>query len=148
MIDIQRIQELIPHRDPFLFVDQVTNIDTEENSVVAQKKISIDEPFFRGHFPGNPIMPGVLIIEALAQTGLICLFELKLVEPDSEFFFTGIEQVKFRRPVVPGDLLELHAKFLKRRRALWKFEGRAFAGGQIAAEGVFTAYVNPRSDKN
>ncbi|MCE2451969.1 MAG: 3-hydroxyacyl-ACP dehydratase FabZ [Nitrospinae bacterium] len=148
MIDIQRIQELIPHRDPFLFVDQVTNIDTEENSVVAQKKISIDEPFFRGHFPGNPIMPGVLIIEALAQTGLICLFELKLVEPDTEFFFTGIEQVKFRRPVVPGDLLELHAKFLKRRRALWKFEGRAFAGGQIAAEGVFTAYVNPRSDKN
>ena len=145
MIDNQRIQELIPHRDPFLFVDQVTNIDTEENSVVAQKKISIDEPFFRGHFPGNPIMPGVLIIEALAQTGLICLFELKLAEPEAEFFFTGIEQVKFRRPVVPGDLLELHAKLLKNRRTLWKFEGRAFAGGQIAAEGVFTAYATPRA---
>ena len=145
MIDSQRIQELIPHRDPFLFVDQVTALDPAENSVVAQKKISIDEPFFRGHFPGNPIMPGVLIIEALAQTGLICLFELKLVEPEAEFFFTGIEQVKFRRPVVPGDLLELHVKLLKKRRTLWKFEGRAFAGGQIAAEGVFSAYAVPRS---
>ena len=145
MIDSQRIQELIPHREPFLFVDQVTALDPVENSVVAQKKISIDEPFFRGHFPGNPIMPGVLIIEALAQAGLICLFELKLVEPEAEFFFTGIEQVKFRRPVVPGDLLELHAKLLKKRRTLWKFEGRAFAGGQIAAEGVFSAYAVPRS---
>ena len=145
MMDSRRIQELIPHREPFLFVDQVTAIDAEENSVVARKKISIDEPFFRGHFPGNPIMPGVLIIEALAQTGLICLFELKLVEPDAEFFFTGIEQVKFRRPVVPGDMLELHAKLLKKRRTLWKFEGRAFAGDQMAAEGIFTAYATSRS---
>ena len=145
MMDSRRIQELIPHRDPFLFVDEVTEIDPEENSVVARKTISIDEPFFRGHFPGNPIMPGVLIIEALAQTGLICLFELELVEPEAEFFFTGIEQVKFRRPVVPGDLLELHAKLLKNRRTLWKFEGRAFAGGQIAAEGIFFAYAVPRS---
>lgn len=145
MIDSRRIQELIPHRDPFLFVDQVTSLNAEEKSVVARKTISIDEPYFRGHFPGNPIMPGVLIIEALAQTGLICLFELKMVEPDAEFFFTGIEQVKFRRPVVPGDLLELHAKLLKNRRTLWKFEGRAFAGGQIAAEGVFSAYAVPRS---
>ena len=145
MMDSRRIQELIPHRDPFLFVDEVTEIDPEENSVVARKTISIDEPFFRGHFPGNPIMPGVLIIEALAQTGLICLFELELVEPEAEFFFTGIEQVKFRRPVVPGDLLELHAKLLKNRRTLWKFEGRAFAGGQIAAEGIFSAYAVPRS---
>lgn len=145
MIDSQRIQELIPHRDPFLFVDQVTSLNAEEKSVVARKTVSNDEPFFRGHFPGNPIMPGVLIIEALAQTGLICLFELKMVEPDAEFFFTGIEQVKFRRPVVPGDILELHAKLLKNRRTLWKFEGRAFAGGQIAAEGIFSAYAVPRS---
>ena len=145
MIDSRRIQELIPHREPFLFVDRVTDIDPVENSVVAQKKISTDDPFFRGHFPGNPIMPGVLIIEALAQTGLICLFELKLIEPEAEFFFTGIEQVKFRRPVVPGDLLELHAKLLKKRRTLWKFEGRALAGGQTAAEGIFTAYATLRS---
>ena len=145
MIDSQRIQELIPHRDPFLFVDQVTSLNAEEKSVVARKTVSNDEPFFRGHFPGNPIMPGVLIIEALAQTGLICLFELKMVEPDAEFFFTGIEQVKFRRPVVPGDILELHAKLLKNRRTLWKFEGRAFTGGQIAAEGIFSAYAVPRS---
>ena len=145
MMDSKRIQEIIPHREPFLFVDQVTALDPEEISIVAQKSITEDEPCLEGHFPGNPIMPGVLIVEALAQTGLICLFELKLVDPGAEFFFTGIEQVKFRRPVVPGDLLELHAKLLKNRRTLWKFEGRAFAGGQIAAEGIFSAYAIPRS---
>ena len=145
MMDSQRIQEIIPHRDPFLLVDRVTELDPEEISIVAQKNITKDEPFLEGHFPGNPIMPGVLIIEALAQTGLICLFELKLIDPGAEFFFTGIEQVKFRRPVVPGDLLELRVKLLKNKRTLWKFEGRAFAGGQIAAEGLFTAYAIPRS---
>ncbi len=144
MMDSRRIQELIPHRDPFLFVDQVTALDPEEISVVAQKKITKDEPCLDGHFPGNPIMPGVLLIEALAQTGLICLFELKLIDPGGDFFFTGIEQVKFRRPVVPGDLLQLHAKLLKNKRAIWKFEGRAFVGEQIAAEGLFTAYATPR----
>lgn len=144
MMDRRRIQELIPHRDPFLFIDRVTELDPEEISVVAQKKISKDEPCLDGHFPGNPIMPGVLLIEALAQTGLICLFELKLIDPAGDFFFTGIEQVKFRRPVVPGDLLQLHAKLLKNKRAIWKFEGRAFVGEQIAAEGLFTAYATPR----
>ena len=144
-MDSQRIQEIIPHRDPFLLVDRVTELDPEEISIVAQKNITKDEPFLEGHFPGNPIMPGVLIIEALAQTGLICLFELKLIDPGAEFFFTGIEQVKFRRPVVPGDSLQLHVKLLKNKRTLWKFEGRAFAGGQIAAEGLFTAYAIPRS---
>ncbi len=145
MMDSQRIQELIPHRDPFLLVDRVTDLDPEEISIVAQKNITEDEPYLEGHFPGNPIMPGVLVIEALAQTGLICLFELKLIEPEAEFFFTGIEQVKFRRPVVPGDLLELRVKLLRNKRTLWKFEGRAFAGGQIAAEGLFTAYAIPRT---
>ena len=145
MMDSQRIQELIPHRDPFLLVDRVTDLDPEEISIVAQKNITEDEPYLEGHFPGNPIMPGVLVIEALAQTGLICLFELKLIEPEADFFFTGIEQVKFRRPVVPGDLLELRVKLLRNKRTLWKFEGRAFAGGQIAAEGLFTAYAIPRS---
>ena len=145
MMDSQRIQEIIPHRDPFLLVDRVTELDPEEISIVAQKNITKDEPFLEGHFPGNPIMPGVLIIEALAQTGLICLFELKLIDPGAEFFFTGIEQVKFRRPVVPGDLLELRVKLLRNKRTLWKFEGRAFAGGQIAAEGLFTAYAIPRT---
>ena len=145
MMDKQRIQEIIPHRDPFLFIDRVTQLDPDEVSIVAQKKISKDEPCLEGHFPGNPIMPGVLLIEALAQTGLICLFDLKLIDPGGEFFFTGIEQVKFRRPVVPGDLLHLHAKLLKNRKTIWKFEGRAFVGEQIAAEGLFTAYATPRS---
>ena len=145
MMDRQRVQELIPHRDPFLFIDRVTELDPDEISIVAEKIISKGEPYLDGHFPGNPIMPGVLIVEALAQTGLICLFELKLIDPSGDFFFTGIEQVKFRRPVVPGDLLQLHAKLLKNKRTIWKFEGRAFVGEQIAAEGLFTAYATPRS---
>ncbi len=144
-MDSQRIQEIIPHRDPFLFVDHVTELDPDEVSIVAQKKVSEEEPFFRGHFPGNPIMPGVLVIEALAQAGLICLFELELIEPDAEFFFTGIQQVKFRRPVVPGDLLELRAKLLKNRRTFWRFEVQALAEGQTAAEGILSAYAVPKA---
>ncbi len=145
MIDNQRIRDLIPHRHPFLFVDEVVEIDTEEPSIVARKYVAAEEPYFAGHFPGRPIMPGVLIVEALAQAALVCLFESKLVEPGTEFFFTGIEQVKFRHPVFPGDTLELRAKMLKRRAALWKFEGRASMQGRTVAEGVFTAYVTNKS---
>lgn len=142
-MDSRRIQELIPHRSPFLFVDEVTDVNAEEISIVARKRIARAEPFFEGHFPGRPIMPGVLVVEALAQTGLICLFALNLIAPGTEFFFAGIEQVKFRRPVVPGDALELRARLLKSRRKVWKFEGKAFVDGQMAAEGFFTAYTSP-----
>ena len=145
MMDTRRIQELIPHRPPFLLVDEVLDVDPKEISIVAQKNVTPDEPYFEGHFPGRPIMPGVLVVEALAQTGLICMFELKLVEPGTEFFFAGIEQVKFRRPVVPGDLLQLRAKLLKNRKTLWKFEMRALVEGQMVAEGLCSAFTLPQS---
>ena len=145
MMDARRIQELIPHRPPFLLVDEVLAVDPEEISIVAQKKVAPDEPYFEGHFPGRPIMPGVLVVEALAQTGLICMFELKLVEPGTEFFFAGIEQVKFRRPVVPGDLIQLRAKLLKNRKTLWKFEMRALVEGRTVAEGLCAAFTLPQS---
>lgn len=145
MMDARRIRELIPHRPPFLLVDEVLDVDPEDISIVAQKKVALDEPYFEGHFPGRPIMPGVLVVEALAQTGLICMFELKLVEPGTEFFFAGIEQVKFRRPVVPGDLLQLRAKLLKNRKTLWKFEMRALVEGRTVAEGLCTAFTLPQS---
>lgn len=145
MMDARRIQELIPHRPPFLLVDEVLAVDPEEISIVAQKKVAPDEPYFEGHFPGRPIMPGVLVVEALAQTGLICMFELKLVEPGTEFFFAGIEQVKFRRPVVPGDLLQLRAKLLKNRKTLWKFEMRALVEGRTVTEGLCAAFTLPQS---
>ena len=145
MMDARRIQELIPHRPPFLLVDEVLDVDPKEISIVAQKNVTPDAPYFEGHFPGRPIMPGVLVVEALAQTGLICMFELKLVEPGTEFFFAGIEQVKFRRPVVPGDLLQLRAKLLKNRKTLWKFEMRALVEGQTVAEGLCSAFTLPQS---
>ncbi len=142
MMDKRRIQALIPHRHPFLLVDEVLDINPEKMSIVARKNVTPDEPYFAGHFPGRPIMPGVLVAEALAQTGLISLFALKLLEPGVDFFLAGMEGVKFRRPVVPGDSLQLRVKLLKHRKTLWKFEGRAFTEDQIAAEGFFTAYVS------
>lgn len=145
MMDARRIQELIPHRHPFLLVDEVLEIDPEEISIVARKSVGPDEPYFEGHFPGRPIMPGVLIVEALAQTGLVCLFALNLVDQGTEFFFAGIEQAKFRRPVVPGDSMQLRAKLLKNRKTLWKFEMRALVEGQTVAEGFCTAYTLPKS---
>jgi len=145
MMDARRIQELIPHRHPFLLVDEVLEVDPEEISIVARKVVAPDEPYFEGHFPGRPIMPGVLIVEALAQTGLICMFALNLVERGTEFFFAGIEKAKFRRPVVPGDSLQLRAKLLKSRRTLWKFEMRALVEGQTVVEGMCSAYTIPKS---
>ena len=145
MMDARRIQELIPHRHPFLLVDEVLEVDPEEISIVARKVVAPDEPYFEGHFPGRPIMPGVLIMEALAQTGLICMFALNLVERGTEFFFAGIEKAKFRRPVVPGDSLQLRARLLKSRKTLWKFEMRALVEEQTVVEGMCSAYTIPKS---
>ena len=102
MMDRQRVQELIPHRDPFLFIDRVTELDPDEISIVAEKIISKGEPYLDGHFPGNPIMPGVLIVEALAQTGLICLFELKLIDPRRRIFLHGYRAGQIQASGCPG----------------------------------------------
>lgn len=145
MIGADEILKLLPHRFPMLLVDRVLEIDTEEISIIAQKNVAHNEPFFTGHFPDRPIMPGVLIIEALAQTALLCIFGGNIVDPASDFLFAGIEQAKFRRAVVPGDQLRLETKLLRRRGTYWRLEAVALVEGETAAEAIITAIVTPPS---
>ncbi|MEE9241426.1 MAG: 3-hydroxyacyl-ACP dehydratase FabZ [bacterium] len=148
MIGADEILQILPHRFPFLLVDRVLEIDTEAISIVAQKNVSHNEPFFTGHFPGRPIMPGVLIIEAMAQAALLCIFGGKIVDSRSDFLFVGIEKAKFRRAVLPGDQLRIEMKTLRRRNTFWKIEGTALVDGEVAAEAVITAIVTPPSKES
>lgn len=130
--DILRIMELLPHRYPFLLVDKIIKIDGD-NSAIGIKNVTMNEPHFMGHFPAQPVMPGVLIIEAMAQTaGAICT-ENSAVEADVVYFMT-IDNARFRKPVVPGDQLELHMKKIKQRGTIWKFHGDAMVDGVKVAE--------------
>ena len=137
--DIGRIMELIPHRYPFLLVDRIIDVDGD-NSAVGIKNVTINEPFFAGHFPGRPVMPGVLIIEAMAQTaGAICMAtmqgEAHLV------YFMSIESAKFRKPVLPGDQLRMHVSKLRRRGSIWKFQCEAKVDDTLVADAVITAML-------
>lgn len=143
ILNLGGIKKLIPHRPPILLVDRVLKVGSEPPSIQAEKDVEADAPFLAGHFPGNPIMPGVLMIEALAQTGLLCLFHLKLVEVGWPFYFAGIERAKFRRAVFPGDCMRLDVKFLQGRRNYWKMEGEVRVGGEVAAEAVLSAMFRP-----
>ncbi len=148
-LNIQSILRLLPHRYPFMLVDRVTEL-VPNDYVKAYKCVSFNEPFFQGHFPDLPVMPGVLIVEALAQAGgLIVLssFENSAeVENDKIFLFSGIESVRFRRPVFPGDKLELECRLVRQKLKLWKMEGRALVDGQLVAEAKLTAAVTERGD--
>jgi len=139
--DIRSIMEMLPHRYPFLLVDRVVSFESGVG-ITAYKNVTFNEGFFQGHFPGQPIMPGVLILEALAQTGGI--FVVKTMGVDSSdklFLFTGIDGVKIRRPVVPGDRLNMEASVIKHKMNIWKMQGRATVDGELVAEGIFTAAV-------
>jgi len=139
--DIQRILSMLPHRYPFLLVDRVLELEPGVR-IKAYKNITFNENFFQGHFPGQPIMPGVLIMEALAQAGgLFVVDSLGIDASEKLFLFTGIEEAKFRRPVVPGDQLVLEAQVLRRKMNIWKMQGRATVDGKVAAEGIFSAAV-------
>jgi 3-hydroxyacyl-[acyl-carrier-protein] dehydratase len=147
ILDIRRIMEFLPHRYPFLLVDRILAL--EHNTFVdAYKCVSMNEPFFQGHFPGLPVMPGVLIVEALAQAGafLVINGQESGFDNHSLFLFTGIENAKFRKPVVPGDRLDLHCELLRKRMRLWKMRGIATVDGQVACEADLTAAVVPRED--
>lgn len=145
--DIQQIMAMLPHRYPFLLVDRVLEIEAGVR-IKAYKNVTVNEPFFQGHFPGRPIMPGVLIMEALAQAGgLFVIKTLDLAKDDKLFLFTGIESAKFRRPVVPGDQLMLEAEVLRHKLNIWKMQGRASVDGETAAEGVFSAAIVDRGNK-
>ncbi|MDO9638767.1 MAG: 3-hydroxyacyl-ACP dehydratase FabZ [Pseudotabrizicola sp.] len=137
--DIALIQRILPHRYPFLLVDKVVDIHVDK-SCVGIKCITMNEPQFTGHFPGVPIFPGVMIIEAMAQTsGILVGLSMDLVDKNANVFFMGVDGVKFRRKVVPGDVLELHVKALRGGGRVWKFSGRAMVGDELACEAEFTA---------
>ena len=142
IIEIREILELLPHRYPFILVDRVLALEPGK-SIVALKNVTINEPFFMGHFPTRPVMPGVLIIEAMAQAAGILSFKsphLALTK-GSIFYFAGIDGARFKRPVEPGDQLTLHAELLKTVRSVGKFACRATVGGKLAAEGEILAVL-------
>ena len=142
-MDIQRILRLLPHRYPVLLVDRVVEC-VAGSHIRAYKNITFNEPFFQGHFPGAPIMPGVLILEALAQTGgLLAVSGMDSLD-DKLFLFTGLDGVKFRRQVVPGDRLDLECSNLRMKLKLCKMEARAFVDGKLAAEAQITAAIGDR----
>ena len=137
--DISIIQRILPHRYPFLLVDKVRDIVANE-ACVGIKNITMNEPQFTGHFPGMPIFPGVMIIEAMAQTsGILVGVSMDLIDKNPTVFFMSVDGVKFRRKVVPGDVLELHVRTLRGGGRVWKFDGRAMVGDELACEAQFTA---------
>ncbi len=141
MIDVREVMESIPHRYPFLLVDRVVEFE-EHKRAVGIKNVTINEPFFQGHFPGNPIMPGVLIIEAMAQvSGVLAI--LSGVKGRNTVFM-GIEKAKFRKPVIPGDQLRIEVNVIRTRMSVWKFTGTATVDGNTVAEAEFTAMVTDR----
>lgn len=133
-MDVNEITKYLPHRYPFLLVDRVTELQLGER-VVAYKNISVNENFFQGHFPGNPVMPGVLIVEAMAQAAGILGFKTmdKRPEEGSIYLFCGADKVRFKRQVIPGDRLQLEANYISDKRGIWKFECRATVDGELAA---------------
>jgi 3-hydroxyacyl-[acyl-carrier-protein] dehydratase len=140
-IDVRRIMEMIPHRHPFLMIDKVIDAVANERAT-GIKNVSINEQYFQGHFPTRPVMPGVLIIEAMAQTAAVLV--VHTLGPASEgklVYFMTIDSARFRRPVVPGDCLHVYVTKQRHRGNVWKFEGRAEVGGQLAAEAVFAAML-------
>lgn len=147
VIDVEGIQRMIPHRPPFLLIDRVRDV-VDGQSAVGIKNVTINEPFFAGHFPAKPIMPGVLIIEAMAQTaGVLVVKTLGMQDKGMLVYFMTVDETRFRHPVLPGDVLELHVTAERSRGRVWKFRGLAKVGEQLCAESLFSAMiVDPPSE--
>ena len=139
MLDINQIRELLPHRYPMLMVDRVLEIG--ENSAVGIKNVSANEEFFQGHFPEFPVMPGVLVAEALAQMGALLVMSQTPNPQDKLILFAAIEKCKFRRQVVPGDQLRLEVEFIVKKTSVCKMSGKAYVDGKLAAEGVMMCQI-------
>lgn len=141
VIDVEYIMRMIPHRYPFLLIDRVTDI-VPNDSAVGVKNVTINEPFFQGHFPPKPIMPGVLLIEALAQTAAVLVVHtLDLIDQGKLVYFMTVDSTRFRKPVLPGDQVKLHVKVMKWKGPVWKFTGTAKVDGHICAQSVFSAMI-------
>ena len=144
--DIHRIKRMIPHRYPFLLIDKVMDMDAGK-SALGIKNVTSNEPHFEGHFPDQPVMPGVLIVEAMAQTAAVLVVHtLDVIDHDMLVYFMTIENAKFRRTVVPGDVLELHVSVVRNRGKVWKFRGEGIVGGTVCAEADFTAMIMEPGD--
>lgn len=141
MIDIKEIMSLLPHRYPFLLVDRVLELEPEVKAV-GIKNVTINEPFFTGHFPNNPVMPGVLIIEAMAQVAGILAFKSGM--SSMSVYFMSIDKVKFRKPVFPGDQLRFEVNVTHKRGNVWKFRGNALVDGKLTSEAEFSAMMTDK----
>jgi 3-hydroxyacyl-[acyl-carrier-protein] dehydratase len=140
-IDVQRIMEMIPHRHPFLMIDKVVDVVANRRAT-GIKNVSINEQYFQGHFPARPVMPGVLLIEAMAQTAAVLVVHTLGRESEGKLvYFMSVDNARFRRPVFPGDVLQVHVTKQRNRGNVWKFEGRAEVGGNLTAEAVFAAMI-------
>jgi len=136
-VDIDEIRQLLPHRFPFLLVDRVLDYVKDE-SITGIKNVTINEPFFPGHFPNYPVMPGVLIVEALAQISAILSFKTmeKLPDANTVFYFVGIDEARFKRPVVPGDQLKLQSRIKRKMRGIWQFDVEATVDGELCCSAI------------
>ena len=144
MIDVKEIMQILPHRYPFLLVDRIESLK-EGEEIVGIKNVSINEPFFAGHFPGNPIMPGVLIIEAMAQVGGVLAFHSSPKEwAGSLVYFMGIDKVRFRKPVVPGDQLRLKLTTIRQKQKVFKMRGEAYVDDTLVAEAELMAAIESK----
>ncbi len=140
MKDIMEIQRYLPHRYPFLLVDRILELE-EGKRIVGLKNVTINEPFFQGHFPGQPVMPGVLILEAMAQVGGCLALSYLKKEGEQAVYFMGIDKAKFRKPVIPGDNLRLEVEVLKRRGNIWVFKGEAYVEDTLVSEAELMAMM-------
>ena len=144
MLEIKEIMKVLPHRYPFLLIDRILEMERGKR-IVGIKNVTFNEPFFQGHFPDYPIMPGVLLIEAMAQTcGVLAMsYESEKVK-DKNFFFSGIDKVKFRKPVVPGDQVKFEVEVTRQRSSVWRFKGKAFVGDTLVAEGELQGIISDK----
>lgn len=138
VMNIQQIMATLPHRYPFLLVDRIEELE-EGKRVAGFKNVTVNEPFFQGHFPGHPIMPGVLIVEAMAQVGGAYVSVIDEIGDDRVTYFVGIDKARFRKPVMPGDVLRMELELLSRRRGIYQFKGKAYVGDTLVAEAELKA---------
>lgn len=147
-LDVEQIKKLLPHRAPFLFVERLTDIVANE-SAVGHKAVSYNEPHFQGHFPDFAVMPGVLLVEAMAQTaGALVVYSMGQNSPSRKVYFMTIDKARFRRPVRPGDMLRFPVKALRHRGPVWRFAGEAYVGDELCAEAEFSAMIFDGDDEN